>query len=123
MIKPPARSERWGDIVGGPYTMYRFFICVRARITSRMKGVAGDSCGLWTMDTGQGRLQLYVTCPSCLWINNISDHYVENSGRISSECAVCPKCHIHFFPELIGWRSSFGKKIGYLVPTRTRKEG
>lgn len=113
-------DERWGVTVSRQYPQYRFFICVRARLTSRLEKVTKDSCGVWTMDTERGCLQLYATCPACLRINNISEHWVESTGRISAECVVCPKCRTHFFPELLGWRSSFKEKIGRLV--RQKKE-
>lgn len=106
--------ERFGDGVGRPYYAYRYYLCDRGKVKHRPRHVVAVSRGIWNLDVEGGRLQVYATCHSCGWANNISGHIIDSrNGRVRSECVVCSNngCQVHFFPELVGWKSSFNDRI------------
>ena len=118
-------EERWGDQVGHPYLDYRFYLCDRGKIVPRPRAEVAHARGIWNFDTEGNVLYVYVTCPVCGWANNIIRHTIYNqTGRVRDECVICSnrmRCGIHFFPQLVGWRPSFARKLGQIIrPTKRR---
>jgi hypothetical protein len=118
-------EDRWGDCVGGPYPGFRYFLCDRGKFSTRPLYDVQHSRGIWTLDSEGGIIQLYVNCHTCGRPNNISNHYIHSStGRCNDACVICTntKCRIHFFPQLVGWRSSLAQKVGTRVVLPKKKE-
>lgn len=111
---PDSSGREWGNPVRyGNYGAcgYRYFLVKRADLNAIAR--SGRIKGFWMDEKAGGaerhylpnRAKIFVTCPGCGAVNNISDHTVDPDGEIGlTDCVVCCRCRVHFFPKLLGWK-------------------
>jgi hypothetical protein len=63
----------------------------------------------WTLQDVHGEIQTFIVCEKCRWINNMTNHRVEESGRVNP-CVVCEGCKVHDFVWLKGWKLGVRKE-------------
>lgn len=82
-----------------------------------IKSVRKEGVRIWQMENDR----VYVTCPQCSKIAEVTDHQISRGGEVSP-CVNCNNCSTHYFPRLLDWDGSYTLvcgKCGKAVRSKT----
>ena len=110
------------------YPQLKYGIGVRPKQDLKDKRKRGRY--FWQFDYVGHKRHIYVTCPNCGKVNDISKHEIDSNGKSKQvrtswgwkerKCVTCRWCHWHFWPRLLAWKSRSKKHPSIQKPTNRK---